>query len=131
MEQTLPALSDQRLPPELETRGLLGHWSELRKNSMALFAKAVATHGDVVRLRVGRYYVILVRNPAYVKYVLQDQQKHFSKQTRGYAVLRRLLGNGLVTSEGEFWLRQRRIAQPGFHKQRIAHFAETMTTLTG
>jgi cytochrome P450 len=62
--------------------------------------------------------------------VLQDQSKHFSKQTRGYAVLRRLLGNGLVTSEGEFWLRQRRIAQPGFHRQRIAHFAQTMTSLT-
>lgn len=48
------------------------------------------------------------------------------KQARGYDVLRKLLGNGLVTSEGDFWRRQRRIAQPAFHRERIQGFATLM-----
>src|SRR5207245_4256939 len=52
--------------------------------------------------------------------------KNYGKQTRGYRNLRRVLGNGLLTSEGETWKRQRRIAQPAFHRQRIAGFAQAM-----
>lgn len=82
-------------------------------------------------MQVGPRDVYLVRRPEHVKYVLQENAGHFSKQTRGYDALRAILGNGLVTSEGAFWLRQRRLAQPAFHRQRIAQFASTMVDLTG
>jgi cytochrome P450 len=62
--------------------------------------------------------------------VLVTSQKDYAKQSRGYMVLRKLLGNGLVTSEGSFWLRQRRIAQPAFHRDRIIGFADVMRTAT-
>jgi cytochrome P450 len=84
-------------------------------------------YGDVVRLPMGPFRVFLARHPDHVQRVLLDNQQNYGRQTRGYRALRETLGNGLVTSDGDFWLRQRRIAQPAFHKQRIARFASVMT----
>src|SRR5687768_17418854 len=92
-------------PPTLPSpHPVMGHWAQVRDNPLTLFIHAVQTHGDMVRFRVGPRWIVVARDPAAVKQVLQDEQRHFSKRTRSYAVLRRLLGNGLVTSEGEFWL---------------------------
>src|SRR5262249_44435123 len=66
----------------------------------------------------------------HVRYVLQDNSKNFNKQTIGYQRLRAILGNGLVTSEGSFWLRQRRIMQPAFHRESVQAFGGTMVRLT-
>ena len=64
-------------------------------------------------------------NPADIRHVLQDNARNYHKSPL-YDKLRVLLGNGLLTSEGDFWLRQRRIAQPAFHRQRIAALAGVM-----
>ena len=69
---------------------------------------------DISRLRVGFQSVFLLFDPALIREVLMDDKRRFTKTTRGYEKLRILLGDGLVTSEGDFWLRQRRIAQPAF-----------------
>lgn len=68
----------------------------------------------------------VVAHPTDVQTVLQDPQHVFTKNTRGYQKLRSFLGDGLVTSDGEFWRRQRRIAQPAFSRQRILDFTPTM-----
>jgi len=68
----------------------------------------------------------LIFSPAGAQQVLAENNKNYGKQTRGFKNLRYVLGNGLLTSEGETWKRQRRIAQPGFHRQRIEGFAQTM-----
>jgi cytochrome P450 len=60
-----------------------------------------------------------------VRHVLQDNAANYRKSPL-YDTLRQSLGDGLLTSEGAFWLRQRRIAQPAFHRQRIAALAATM-----
>lgn len=65
-----------------------------------------------------------------MKHVLVDNSANYDKQTRGYDVLRQFLGNGLLTSSGDFWRRQRRIAQPAFHRKRIAGFADIMVSDT-
>lgn len=114
--------------PTLETTALLGHLGRFRNDPIGLFLEGSAL-GDVVRFPVGPRSVYLLRRPEHVKYVLQDAPKYFTKQTRGYDSLRFILGNGLVTSEGEFWLRQRRIAQPAFHRQRISQFGEIISAL--
>jgi cytochrome P450 len=108
----------------------LGHYKELKYAPLGLFSRAAEACGDVFRLRVGAAEIVVLRNPDDVKHVLQEHAQNYSKRTRGYRVLRRFLGNGLVTSEGAFWLRQRRIAQPAFHRERIAHFAHLMVRLT-
>lgn len=117
------------LPPTLPGAPVLGSLLEVRRDMLALFERA-ATLGDVVRIRFPGRVGYLVVHPDQVKQVLVDQHRSFGKQTRGYQMLRLALGQGLVTSEGEFWRRQRRIAQPAFHHQRIQAFADIMATST-
>jgi cytochrome P450 len=112
-------------------RGLpfLGALPELRRDLLGTFEK-IAKLGDVVRVALPLRRGYLVSHPDGVKRVLVDNHKNYGKQTRGYQMLRLALGEGLVTSEGEFWRRQRRIAQPAFHHQKIAAFGEIMTHAT-
>tara|TARA_B100000609_G_scaffold5983_2_gene4658 strand:+ start:1074 stop:2456 length:1383 start_codon:yes stop_codon:yes gene_type:complete len=115
--------------PELEAKGWAGHFTSMRKDPLGTMEQAAAM-GDIVRLRFGPIYAYGVFHPAHAQHVLVQNVHNYEKQTRGYAKLRLLLGNGLVTSEGDFWKRQRRIAQPAFHRERIAGFVETMAKAT-
>ncbi len=70
-----------------------------------------------------------VNRPEYVESVLVTQSANFEK-SKDYRALRRVLGTGLLTSEGEFWRRQRKLVQPAFHQGRIAAYAEVMVEYT-
>ena len=108
-------------------------WSALlafRRDPLRFLMEAVLNHGDVAQFRLGRVQVCIASRPEHVKHVLIDARAKYDKKTRGYDTLREFLGNGLLTSEGEFWRRQRRIAQPAFHKQRIAGFVGSMVQAT-
>lgn len=93
------------------------------------YLEAAAKVGPVVELQFGPVRLYLLREPADVARVLVQNAKNYGKDTIGFDALRIFLGNGLLTSEGEFWRRQRRIAQPAFHHRRIEGFAETMVDL--
>ena len=84
-----------------------------------------ATYGEVVHLRFATRDVYLLSNPADIEALLVTQHRKFVKGTALQAT-RRVLGQGLLTSEGDFHLRQRRLIQPIFHRQRIAGYAESM-----
>jgi cytochrome P450 len=88
-------------------------------------------HGPVARVGLGsgRFQVFFVSCPDLIRQVLVTEADAFVKD-RGLDATRPLLGNGLLTSEGEFHLRQRRLAQPAFHRQRIPGYAETMVGCT-
>jgi cytochrome P450 len=105
-------------------------WREFRRDPLGFLCRISNTHGDVVRWRVGPMPIYLLRHPDAVQRVLVDRNRNYDKQTRGYDALRLFLRDGLLTSEGAFWRRQRRIAQPAFHRQRIAGFGQTMVELT-
>lgn len=81
--------------------------------------------------RVGSIFkkVAIIDKPEYVKYILQDNNKNYTKSF-GYEVLSLLLGNGLLTSEGDFWRKQRRLAQPAFHRDKLALLVDTMVDCT-
>jgi cytochrome P450 len=83
--------------------------------------------GPVSRFQLGRVDATLLSQPSAIKRVLQDNNENYGRDTRSYAALRATLGNGLVTSDGDFWRRQRRIAQPAFHKQRLQTFGAVMS----
>ncbi len=87
-------------------------------------------YGDICHYYILRWPVYLVNHPDYIKHVLQDNHRNYGKNTIAYRMLRLILGNGLVTSDGDFWLRQRRLAQPAFHRQRIEGFGTIMTQAT-
>jgi cytochrome P450 len=118
-----PPRTDGRDPPALPGLPLLGNLLEANRDLLGMLANA-ARLGDVVRVSLGQPLLFL-NHPDLVKHVLEDNAHSYEKGEL-YARLKPLLGQGLLTSEGDFWRRQRRLAQPAFHRQHIAAFAERM-----
>lgn len=105
--------------------------ADFRRDPIRLLYDAFRTYGDVVRIRfapgeLGPFSTYLLFRPQHVKHVLHDNYKNYRK---GAAVelLKVVMGDGLFLSEGEFWRRQRRLAQPAFHRQCIDGFVTLMT----
>jgi len=92
--------------------------------------RAALRFGEVVYFKFGPRRGYLITNPADIRHVLQDNARNYHKSPL-YQKLRTYLGNGLLTSEDALWLRQRRIAQPAFHRQRVAGLAQVMTAAVG
>lgn len=97
----------------------------MRGDRLSFLQKLKDDHGDVVRFRVATQAVWLLSHPEHIRDVLVVNQKKFMKG-RGIQMMKQLLGEGLLTSEGEFHLRQRRLVQPAFHRQRVASYATSM-----
>jgi cytochrome P450 len=88
-----------------------------------------AGYGDIVTLRFMHRTLYFLNHPDYIKHVLVDNNQNYFKG-RGVALVKPVVGEGLLTSEGAFHQRQRRMIQPAFHRRRIAALAETMTYFT-
>lgn len=99
------------------------------RDPLALFLESRARYGDVVRFKFGPFDYYLVNDPNVVKHVLVDNPKGYTK-SRNYLGLKVVLGEGLLTSEGDHWRRQRKLAQPAFHRDKLAGFANQMSTAT-
>jgi len=84
-------------------------------------------HGDLVRLNFGVWPVYLVSNPDYLQRILRDNYHNYRKPDLVYTTIREIVGNGLVTSSGDFWLRQRRMIQPHLHRKQLAQIFSDMT----
>jgi cytochrome P450 len=116
-------------PPGPRGYPVLGLLPHLRSNPIRTFLDAADRYGDVVHLKAGPYHGFLASDPADIKHVLQDNARNYHKSPL-YDRLRDSLGNGLLTSEDSFWLRQRRLAQPAFHRQRLQAMADVMVGCT-
>ena len=95
------------------------------RDPLAFFTNLARTYGDVVAYRLGGERLIFVNDPQHIKDILVTNNRKFTKG-RGLQRTKRLLGEGLLTSEGATHLRQRRLMQPAFHRERIAAYADTM-----
>ncbi|MFN0111367.1 MAG: cytochrome P450 [Blastocatellia bacterium] len=113
------------LPPGPKSLIPALNFIRLRRNPIKFLTGLAEEYGDVVYFKLGPQPVILLNNPDLIRDVLITHNKQFMKG-EGLQRAKRLLGEGLLTSEGEFHLRQRRLAQPAFHRQRIAGYATTM-----
>ena len=116
--------------PELPTDRLLGWLRPFQEDSLRVMWQAFHAKGDLVRLRVGPLSVVVASHPDHLHHLLVRNQANWEKKTRGYQLLRKLLGDGLLTSDGELWKRQRRTANPAFRRKVIAGFADTMVDAT-
>ena len=116
------------LPPGPRGHWLLGNLPERRANPLRLFLEGRERYGDVVYYPMGPLKVFQVSHPDDVKRVLVDNARNYPK-TGLMQRLSPVLGEGLLLSEGEFWMRQRRLAQPAFHRERMAQLATLLTEL--
>ncbi len=105
-------------------RRVLGHALEFRRDPLALFKRA-REHGDVVRARFGPFRVYILNSPDAIREALVSQARNLEKGI-SFGRTKRLLGNGLVLSEGDYHHRQRRLMQPAFHRAAIAGSLATM-----
>src|SRR5438309_3343574 len=96
-----------------------------RTDAATFLLDAAVRYGDVVRLRLPSGTGYLLSHPDAIKRVLVTENRNFVK-SRALQRSKRILGNGLLTSEGDLHLRQRRLAQPAFHRERIESYAATM-----
>lgn len=106
---------------------VLGALPRFRRDPLAFLAAAQRDFGDAVPFRLGPERCVLLSAPSGVQRVLVDNARNYTKHSPSFKMLRVSLGQGLLTSEGDFWLRQRRLAQPAFHRQQLAALADTMT----
>lgn len=114
------------LPPRSSRyHWLLGDIPELQRDMMGWMHNSFREIGPTYRARLLRRSIYTTMDPAAVRHVLQDNNKNY-KKSFGYDVLKLFLGQGLLTSEGDFWLRQRRLAQPAFHRKRMEALSRVM-----
>lgn len=112
-------------PPGPKEWPVLGSSLAFRRKPLELLTKLAGEFGDVTHFKIGPYHVYLLNHPDYLKEVLVTQAKNFHKG-RSAKWAKPLLGEGLIVSEDAFHLRQRRLIQPLFHKQRIAAYGTVM-----
>jgi cytochrome P450 len=117
------------LPPGPRGWPLVGVAFEVRRDPLATMQKYAREFGDIVTLPVGLQKRILLTHPDHIEQVLVIQQAKFHKSELTKLITGRMLGQGLLISEGDFWRRQRRLAQPAFHRSRINAYAVTMNEI--
>jgi cytochrome P450 len=102
---------------------LLGNVADFRAGMLPFFERCRREYGTVVALRLGHRRLILLSDPSLIEEVLVTKNKNFKKHfaTR---LLKPVLGNGLLLSEGKLWLRQRRLVQPAFSRQFTDEFVQ-------
>ena len=114
------------LPPGPKGHPILGVMPEFNRDTLGFITRC-RDYGDVVRARFFYVTAYFLYHPDDIEYVVSTNARNFHKSMSLRSnFFHRLVGNGLLTSEGEFWKRQRRLAQPAFHRQRISAYGDVM-----
>ncbi|MFY0584100.1 cytochrome P450 [Cystobacter fuscus] len=119
-----------RIPTGPRGLPLIGVVRDARKDILGFLLRTALEHGPVAQYRFGLGRAYLVSHPDGLKHVLQDNVKNYTKDHFSYAMVRRVVGDGLLTSQGDTWMKQRRLAQPAFHRARITAMADQMVRAT-
>ncbi len=117
--------NEPRVPPGPKGHWLGGNLPAFRRDRLDYLTHCARTYGDVTRLRFAHRRIYLLTHPDPIEEVLVTQARNFIKHF-ALRINPLLLGKGLLTSEGDFWLRQRRLIQPVFARGRIAGYGPAM-----
>jgi cytochrome P450 len=113
-------------PPGPKNPPIIGNLYAFRSDPLGFLGSATREYGDLVYFKVARQNMYVVNHPDYVREILVANQGNFIK-SRALQRAKILLGEGLLTSEGQHHLRQRRLVQPAFHRERLAAYAAAMS----
>ncbi len=122
-------MTSQTLPPGPKGHLLLGNMLPLASDPLTFLPQCAREYGDAVRFRIPGNIYYMFSHPDAIEAVLRGNHRHFIKDhwTRELSIL---TGKGLLTSEGDFWRRQRQMAQPAFQRERIQKYAAVMVEFT-
>ena len=122
-------VAKQEYPPGPKGLPVVGAAPQVFKDPLGFFENIFQRYGDTTYFRIGGNEFYILGHPDHVQYVLQKNHRNYQKGPN-YEKLKPLLGEGLVTSDGDHWLRQRRLIQPAFHRKRLAELVSVMTGAT-
>ncbi|MCI0394801.1 MAG: cytochrome P450 [Chloroflexi bacterium] len=121
-ERTPPAPRQPKKAPGPPGHFLWGSVKAFQQDPLQTYMDAVRRYGDLVRYRFGPLSAYLISHPEDVKHVLQDNHRNYRNGFIRDLFFKPFLGEGLLTSEGELWRRQRHLIQPAFHRKHLATF---------
>lgn len=119
----------ERLAPGPRGHRLIGSLLDVRRDRIKFITQVSKEYGDLVGFRMGWRRLYLLSHPDHARHIFFDNPTNYRKGI-GQIEAKPLLGKGLLTSEGDLWARQRQLLQTAFHSQRLAHFSDTMVSLT-
>ncbi len=122
-------MATRKIPPGPKGHFLVGHMFQAIGDQLGFPTRCAREYGDVVRLRFGTMVVYLLSHPEHIELVLRGNHRNFRKD-RGTRLLSGALGQGLLTSEGDTWRRQRQLAQPAFQLDQIQRYGAVMVDYT-
>jgi cytochrome P450 len=118
-----------RRPPGPKPQFVIGNVPLAKRNVLAVLQSWTNEYGDIFYYREGWIHVYFLSHPDLIEFVLVRNHQNFRKD-RVVQNSRWFLGDGLLTTEGEHWKKQRRLAQPAFHRDRVESYARVMTSYT-
>lgn len=119
------------LPPGPKGVPIVGNILQFQRGALDYIRETQQIYGRMATLHFGKEPIVLLFRPEHVRYILVENPRNFVKPHRGIGGnLKALLGDGLLTSEGDFHRQQRRLVQPAFHKKRVESYASVMVQLT-
>jgi cytochrome P450 len=117
-------------PPGPHGLPLLGNLPEFSRDVLGFLERASRDYGDIVRLNLAGWPTYFIFHPDLCENVLVTNHRNFIKHRFFWRHVGAIFGQGLLLSEGDFWLRQRRLAAPAFHHERLAGYANVMVDYT-
>ncbi len=119
-----------KTPPGPRGHLLLGVAGDYLRDPLGFLSAMARQYGDIVHGRFIFWPFYLIIHPDDVKRVFHENYGNYNKDTFAYQAMRPFLGQGLITNDGDFWLKQRRLMQPAFHRKRLDSFGQLMSEAT-
>ncbi len=117
------------VPPGPKGEPFIGNARDFVQEPLEYLKRCAQEYGGIMQIRLGTTALYMLSNPEYIEHVLVTHNNKY-KKSRFTQRRKSLFGNGLIFSEGDFWLRQRRLMQPAFHQKRVASYGTAMVQLS-